>query len=87
MNIKNAVYIILAMSIGVLFGTALGPAILESPSAFSLGVLVGAVYGPVVGNAPSAYSFVAMGVALSGVLVGWLIATMVREKSIKKQGV
>ena len=82
MNSKPIVYIILAMSIGVLFGTALGPTILENPSAFSLGVLVGAVYGPVVGNTPSTYSLVTLGIVLSGVLVGWLIATTVREKNV-----
>ena len=82
MNTKSAVYIFLAMSIGVLFGTALGPAILENPSAFSLGVLIGAVYGPVVGNTSSVYSLMAMGVALSGALIGWLIATRFHEKSI-----
>jgi hypothetical protein len=82
MNKKSVIYVILAMIIGVLFGTTLGPAILESPSAFSLGVLIGAVYGPVIGNTPSAYSLVAMSVALSGVIIGWLIATTVREKNV-----
>ena len=82
MNKKSAVYIIFAMTIGMLFGTALGPAIIDSPSSFSLGVLIGAAYGPVVGNPPSAYSLMAMGVALSGVLLGWLIATSVRDKNV-----
>jgi hypothetical protein len=82
MNKKSSTQILFAMIIGVLFGTALGPAIIDNPSAFSLGVLVGAVYGPVVGNASSAYSLMVMGIALSGALIGWLIATSVREKSV-----
>ena len=82
MNKKSSICIFFAMIIGVLFGTALGPAIIDNPSAFSLGVLVGAVYGPVVGSIPSANSFLAIGVVLSGVLVGWLIATSVRAKTV-----
>ena len=82
MNKKSVIYIIFAMIIGVLFGTILGPAIVDNPSAFSLGVLVGTLYGPVVGNTPSAYSLVAMGVALSGVLIGWLIANAVSKKTV-----
>ena len=86
MNKKSVIYIFFALTIGMLFGTALGPAIVDNPSAFSLGVLIGAVYGPVVGNTPSVYSLVMLGIAISGIFVGWLIATTVREKSIKKQG-
>lgn len=82
MNKKSGTYIIFAMIIGVLFGTVLGPAIVDNPAAFSLGVLVGAVYGPVIGNAPSTYSLMVIGVALSGVLLGWLFATAAREKNV-----
>lgn len=82
MNTRPAVYIIFAMSIGVLIGTIFGPTILENPSSFSLGVFIGTIYSPIVGNTASVYSLGAMGITLSGVLLGLLIATAVRAKSV-----
>ena len=82
MNTKTVAYIVIALSIGALFGTALGSAILDDPSAFSLGVFVGAIFGPITGNYPSAYSLLVIGIALSSLLAGWLIATTVREKNV-----
>lgn len=55
MNTKPSTYINFAMSIGTLFGTAFGPAILDNHSAFSLVVFVGAAYGPIIGYTASVY--------------------------------